>query len=273
MPQPLHDSDDASLHQAIARERDTLLERLDRWLQTPMLVLAFVWLALFVIESIRGLTPLLQQLGYLIWGAFAVEFLIGWIVAPRKLDYLKHNWLKAVSLLAPALRLVRVASLLRVLRLSRLAGATRGLRLLRLFSSVNRGMAALGASMGRRGVAYVLALTLIVTLTGAAGMMTFEPDALGKYGTALWWTAMLMTTMGSEYWPKTPEGRLLCFFLALYSFTVFGYVTAALATFFVGRDAEDPDGGVAGAASVDALRTEIAALREEIRMLARDRAR
>jgi voltage-gated potassium channel len=27
------------------------------------------------------------------------------------------------------------------------------------------------------------------------------------YGNALWWTAMVMTTIGSDYFPKTAEGR------------------------------------------------------------------
>jgi len=36
-------------------------------------------------------------------------------------------------------------------------------------------------------------------------------------GEALWWTAMIMTTMGSQYWPQTIEGRMLCVFLALYA--------------------------------------------------------
>ncbi len=44
--------------------------------------------------------------------------------------------------------------------------------------------------------------------------------------------------MGSDYWPRTPEGRILCLLLALYAFAVFGYVTATLASYFIGRDAE-----------------------------------
>ncbi len=56
------------------------------------------------------------------------------------------------------------------------------------------------------------------------------------YGSALWWTAMLLTTMGSDYWPRTTEGRLLCLLLAVYAFAVFGYVTAAIAAYFVGKD-------------------------------------
>jgi voltage-gated potassium channel len=53
---------------------------------------------------------------------------------------------------------------------------------------------------------------------------------------ALWWTAMLLTTMGTEDWPRTPEGRVLCLLLAIYAFAVFGYVTAAIAAYFVGQD-------------------------------------
>jgi voltage-gated potassium channel len=131
-------------------------------------------------------------------------------------------------------------------------------------------MGALGASLERRGFGYVVTLTTIVTLAGAAGMYAFEnaeQNGLYSYGEALWWTAMLMTTMGSAYWPQTPEGRVLCVILALYAFAIFGYVTATLATYFVGRDAEDAAAERAGATSVEALRAEIAALRKEIRTL------
>lgn len=47
---------------------------------------------------------------------------------------------------------------------------------------------------------------------------------------------MVMTTMGSEYWPKAPAGRVLCWLLAVYAFAIFGYITATIASNFVGRD-------------------------------------
>jgi voltage-gated potassium channel len=80
---------------------------------------------------------------------------------------------------------------------------------------------------------------------------------------------MVMTTMGSQYWPQTFEGRGLCVFLALYAFAVFGYVTATLATFFVGRDAENNEAELAGAKELAALREELIALRNDIRALSR----
>jgi len=258
--------------EALERERLELLERLERWLETPMLVLAFVWLALLIVELIWGESSLFEIIGTSIYVVFILDFALELTLAPRKGDYLKRNWLTAVSLLVPALRIFRIFRAFRVLRLAR---AGRGLRLLRVVSSLNRGMRALGANLSRRGFGYVLALTLLVIFAGAAGMYAFEneaPEGLRNYGEALWWTAMIMTTMGSQYWPQTVEGRVLCVFLALYAFAVFGYVTATLATYFIGRDAEDDTAEVAGSAQLITLREEIRALRDEMRALAERRS-
>lgn len=46
-------------------------------------------------------------------------------------------------------------------------------------------------------------------------------------------------------------------------FTIFGYVTATLATFFVGRDDENTEAELAGAKELAVLREELIALREE----------
>lgn len=249
--------------QELHNERLELLILVERWLETPMLILGFVWLTLLIIEllwkNVWEQNPILDSVSTVIWIIFIINFVVEFILAPGKTDYLKRNWLTAISLVVPALRLFRI---FRVLRLAR------GVRLVKVVGSLNRGMRSLGASMGRRGFGYVAALTVIVTLSGAAGMYAFEneaPDGLTSYGEALWWTAMIMTTLGSAYWPRTPEGRVLCLILALYAFGVFGYVTATLATFFVGRDAANAERELAGAKDVAALRVEIALLREELR--------
>lgn len=255
--------------QTLSRERSELLRRLEHGLETPMLILAFVWLALLIVELTWGESRWFDLIGTIIWVIFLLDFAVELALAPDKVAYLKRNWLTVISLLIPALRLFRI---FRVVRLMRLARASRGLRLIRVVSSLNRSMKALGASLSRRGFGYVLALTLLVTFAGAAGMYAFEKDSPGgpvNYGEAVWWTAMVMTTMGSQYWPQTAEGRVLCVSLALYAFGVFGYVTATLATFFIGRDAENDEAELAGANQLAALREEVNALREEIRALSR----
>ncbi len=258
----------------LTEERWALLRRLEALLDAPMLVLAFVWLALFVYELLWGLNPLLEAAGYVIWGLFILDFALGFTLAPGKLSYLKSNWLKAIALLAPALRVFRVFRVVRAVRVARAARAARGLRLVRVVSALNRGMRAFGESISRRGIGYVAGLTLLVTLVGAAGMHNFENEhanGLNSYGEALWWTAMIMTTMGSQYWPQTPEGRVLCFLLSAYALAILGYVAATLATFFIGRDAKTDEAELTGAKQLAALREEIAALRDEFRSSRRDR--
>ncbi len=255
------------VRQKVNAERQSLVERLEDWLETPMLVLGFVWLVLLVIELTGNLSPVLELVGTIIWIIFILDFALKFLLAPDKTDYLKSNWLTELSLLVPALRVFRIFRVFRILRAAR---AARGLRLFRVLTSLNRGMKSLGASFSRRGFGYVVALSVIVTFAGAAGMLAFENEIDGgikTYGEALWWTAMLLTSIGSEYFPKTAEGRVLCFILALYGFAIFGYVTATLATFFVGRDAADNEAEVVGAEDIKALRGEIALLREEIKSL------
>ena len=257
------------IEQAVRREKRTLLRRVELWLETPMVVLGFAWLGLLALELTHGLTPALETLGTAIWIVFIVDFLLRLALAPEKWTYVRRNWLTVLSLLVPALRVFRFARLFRVLRVGR---AARGLRLFRILSSLNRGMRALGRTMGRRGFGYAVALTVIVVFAGAAGMYAFEKDnpdgrGLHNYASALWWTAMMVTTVGSEYWPQTVEGRVLCLLLALYAFAVFGYVAATLSSFFIERDAASNEAEIAGATSLADLREEVAALRADLRLL------
>lgn len=248
-------------------QRLELLQRLENGLELPMLVLGFVWFVLLVVEMLWGLSRGLETLSIAIWIVFIVDFLLKLVLAPHKLRYILTHWLTVLALLLPALRLFRIFRTIRLLQMSR---ATGGMRLVRVVSTLNRGMKALGTTMGRRGFGYVMGLTVLVSCGGAAGMYAFEhdvPHGLTTYSNALWWTLMLLTSIGSEYWPQTPEGRMLCFLLAVYGFCVFGYVTATLATFFVGRDAEDETAELVGAADFARLENEMAELRQEVRQL------
>lgn len=216
-------------------ERVRLLVQLERTLERPLVVLSLVWVVIAAIELTRGLSPAGEIASIAIWIVFIADFVLKFVVAPRKLAFLKRNWLAALSLLLPALRVLRAARAFRVAR------AARGLRLAKLLGSMNRGMRALRQGLRRRGAGYVVAATLLVLLLGAAGMMAFEAggpagDAFGTYSDALWWTAMLMTTIASERWPASGAGRALTLFLSLYSISVFGYITAMLASLFVERN-------------------------------------
>jgi voltage-gated potassium channel len=248
----------------VEKERYEILHQVESWLELPVLILGFFWLVLLIIELIWGLTPFLNALVYFIWIVFILDFFLRFFLAPKKRKYLKDNWLTALSLPLPALRLFQAFRFIRILRLAR---ATRGIRLVKVVASVNRGMRGLRNTMARRGFGYAMALTILVVLVSAAGMHAFERLSPGfdTYGNSLWWAAMIITTIGSPFEPLTAEGRLLAFLLAVYSIAVFSYITASLASFFIGQEAEAEDSNVVGANTIEELREEIAALRSELR--------
>jgi hypothetical protein len=170
-----------------------------------MIVLSLIWLVLVLVELIWTTSGIFQLLGTAIWIVFIAEFVLRFSLAPRKPRFLRNNVVTIVALAAPALRFLNA---LRFLRLAR------GLRLVRIVGTANRGINALRQSFDRRGLGYVLLTTALVIALGAAGMMTFEPatevgGGFTGYADALWWTAMLIATVGSGFWPESPEGRML----------------------------------------------------------------
>ena len=78
---------------------------------------------------------------------------------------------------------------------------------------------------------------------------------------------MRVITAGNEFNPITPEGRTLAFLIAVFGYAVFGYVTATIASFFIGRDAEEKEAPIAGASDIQELRKEIIALTKSINEL------
>lgn len=266
--------EEKSVREKIKVERESILAQLEDWLETPLLVLGIVWLGLFVVEIVWGLNSFLKVVGFSIWGVFILDFALKFFLAPKKIEYLKNNWLIAISLVLPALRIFRIFRVFRIFQATR---AARGLKFVRLLGSLNIGMSALGESFRRRGFKYVLAVTLIVIFAGAGLMLAFESakDVAGgfkNYGESLWWTAMLMTTLGGAYTPQTVEGRVLNFALALYAFVSFGYITATLATFFVESDAKKREEEKEPLKpTLDDVRKEISDMRKEVIQILSDK--
>jgi voltage-gated potassium channel len=238
--------------------RNRLLLKVEKVLEGPMIFLGFVWLVLLIIEFINGFNRILETISTVIWVIFICDFVLKFILAPKKLLFLQKNSLTAVSLVIPALRLLRIFRFIRLLRIFR------GTRLIKVIASLNRGMKSLNATMGRRGFGYVMALTVAVILAGAAGMYAFESEGFSSYGGSVWWTTMLVITVGTDFWPSSVEGKILCTLLSLYGFAVFGYITATLASFFVGRDAQSDQTSIARSTDIEALKLEIRELKQLI---------
>jgi voltage-gated potassium channel len=247
-------------------KRYRLLIEISQRTEIPLIILGFGWLALLVVELIWEPTRLTQNIVLIIWIIFILDFLIKFFLAPKKLVFLKKNILTIVSLFIPALRVFRIFAGFRALRS---LGFLRSVRVVRVIGSINRGMRVLGKTLERRAFGYVSVLTLMICFVGAAAMYAFEREtgAYKNYFDALWWTAMLLTTIASENWPQTAEGKAVTFFLGIYSLGVLGYLTAMLASFFIGQDALNKKGEIAGANQMKEMLEEMKVLREELQSL------
>lgn len=67
----------------IKAERESLVEQLENWLETPLLILGFVWLILLVIELTGNLSPALELFGTIIWTIFILNYIKDFVEVDR----------------------------------------------------------------------------------------------------------------------------------------------------------------------------------------------
>ena len=112
----------------IKRQKYRVFYQLEKQLELPMFVLSMVWLYLFIVELVKGLTPFQETLILVIWVLFIAEFLLKLLLAPRKFSFIKHNWLTVIALVVPALRVLRVLNAFRILQSVRVVNSTKIIR-------------------------------------------------------------------------------------------------------------------------------------------------
>lgn len=229
-----------ALKQKRELERTTLLITLDNMLEIPMVILSFVFLGLFLAEFSLDLSPewrrTVSLIQWIIWVAFVVEFVVKLAIAPDKVAFLRSSWLMALAVVLPVMRVFRIA---------RAARAVRSIGALRVITVGNRSIRQVGEIVSRRHLGYVLAVVVIVTVLGAAGLYFLErtvPHAnIRTFGDAFWWSAGTVTTVGTELYPISAEGRVLAVVIMVFGVSVFGYIAGSLASVFIHVDQRKDD--------------------------------
>ncbi len=176
-------------------------------------------------------------------------------LAPIKRRYVRNHWLDVLVVFLPFLRFLRLARILR---------ATRALPVLRLLIFGGRGSESTLTLLKRRRLGQLAIVSVMVILLGSAAAFLLEVNAPGAqirtFGDALWWSATVVTTVGSELYPVTTGGRVLGFLLMLYAVGVFSYFIGAIASVLVDSDARSAS-GLEKEDGLDLSRRELNALR------------
>lgn len=98
-----------------------------------------------------------------------------------------------------------------------------------------------GRSLHLKAAGAASLVLLLVMLAGSWAVVAAEEGARGanltSYPKALWWSIETATTVGyGDFYPVTPWGRVIGAVVMVVGITTYGMVTAALATWFVGRE-------------------------------------
>jgi voltage-gated potassium channel len=134
-------------------------------------------------------------------------------------------------------------------------------RALRVLTSVNRVVFGARQIFLRRGLQYVMLVSLLIVVVAGSAVTILERDAdaatIKSLADGLWWAVTTVTTVGyGDTYPRTAAGRGLGVALMLVGVGLFGALTASLAAFFVEGDTSN-------------LADELSALRREIEQLNR----
>ncbi|MDQ3468031.1 MAG: ion transporter [Chloroflexota bacterium] len=254
----------------IHSERLELLAHLEAMLEPIMLMLGLLFLGLLAFEySGVDFTPVekrwIDRAETTIYWVFAGDFIVRFAIAPAKTRFLRTNWITALSLALPALRPLRAVGA---------AGSLSTVHLLRVLSGANHGMRALRHITRGRQFAYLVSLTFIVTMLSAGGVLFFDRNARGADITdasdAIWWAATLVTTINSNEDPVSFPGRIIGLLLRFYAVSVLGYITASIASYFIGHAMEKTESSSSAAPPVATgtlLHQQLAGLHDEVRSL------
>lgn len=191
------------------------------WSET-LTVLALAFLAAFSFPAfVAEIDPqtqrILDYVQWVSWIAFAIDLLVGLVLADKKLKFLAHHPLEVVTVLLPFLRPLR---LLRVISFGTLVIQK---------VAVGRQFAiTLKVFLASILLAYIGAVQITITERGVEG------SNIKSFGDGLWWAITTVTTVGyGDRFPITSNGRILAVCLMLVGISLMGVITASVAAWFV----------------------------------------
>jgi voltage-gated potassium channel len=234
-------------------EQQTAQARWEHLTQRPLLALALLFAVAYAVPIVddsagHSLTALCTVVEWVVWGAFAADYVARLALSDRRKEFVRRHWLDLLAVVVPILqplRLLRlVATLLLVGRRARMADQI-------------------------RLTTYVAGAVVGLLMFGSLAVLSVERDApegnIRTLGDALWWSFTTMTTVGyGDHAPTTGLGRMIAVGLMLSGIALLGVVTANIAAWFLARFEKDDVEERRQTEAIEALTEEVRALRAEV---------
>lgn len=190
--------------------------------------LALVFLVTYSIQSIwyqpqTTWYRILTWFGLILWALFAIDLFLRLSVAEHRRAFLKRNWLDAITVAIPQLRVLRT---------------------LRIFTK--QGLLSKGKGSLSGGAVTTAALaTLLLVWIGSLTVLDAERGAVGAdittFEDSVWWTFETITTVGyGDFVPVTISGRLTAVLLMFLGVSALSVISASLAATLVKQGSKPP---------------------------------
>jgi voltage-gated potassium channel len=235
---------------------ETAQGRWEQRTQRPLLLLAVVFAVAYAVPIVASpagpaVTRACVVTEWVVWGAFAGDYLVRLALAPRRWEFVRRHWLDLCAVLLP---LLRPLALLRVVSTLLLVGQRA-----RMASQI-------------RLTTYVAGAVVGLLMFGSLAVLSVERDApdgnIRTLGDAVWWSFTTMTTVGyGDHAPTTGLGRVLAVGLMLSGIALLGVVTANIAAWFIARFEKDDAEERRQTEAITALTEEVRRLRAEVAAL------
>ena len=216
------------------KNREELLLKVEQWTEIPMLVLVVLMIITLIIPLVFPLDDtthnFLELIDWIIWGAFALELLVKTYLSPKKLVYLKKNWVDVIVVALPLLRVFRI------FRVARGARAFRLLRFGRILALFGKFMTEIKTILSRHGFHYLF--IIFIALIGIGTFLSYSFDQNLNSGAnsltnGLWLSVVAAFSGGfANVYPESPESKAISIVLILVGTVIVSYFTASLASYF-----------------------------------------
>lgn len=170
---------------------------------------------------------------YLTWGdnTVCVIFIAEWLyrlrLAPRRLEFVRRNWIDLLGAV-PTIEWLRSVRLVRFIRL---------LRIMRFFIVWRRIARRYDIPLPKGALTNLGLSTAVIWAGSAMAFHHFEygvNDAIKDRLDSFWWSMTTLSTVGyGDLYPETPEGRIIAMLTMVLGIGLLGAVAATTATTFM----------------------------------------
>ncbi|MFE9438100.1 potassium channel family protein [Streptomyces sp. NPDC006602] len=234
-------------------KEQTAQARWERRTQRPLLAFAVLFAVAYAVPIVvnpasKSLTLACTVVEWVVWGAFAVDYLVRLALTHDRRRFVRTHWLDLCAVVMPLIQPLRLLRLVSTLVLVQ--------RRARMASQI-------------RLTTYVAGAVVGLLMFGSLAVLSVERESadgnIRTLGDAVWWSFTTMTTVGyGDHAPTTGLGRVIAVGLMLSGIALLGVVTANIAAWFIARFEKDDVEERRQTEAIRVLTDEVRALRAEI---------